>query len=510
MVKIPVRKKKCESGQAVVLVLTAMTVFLLAAGGLAIDGAHLYAHRQLAQAAADAAAQAGIESIFYATNTAGAHAFTATSGSNFTCTASDAKTPCYFAQTLNGFNQASDTVKVAFVTPATAGVSASGTTTIEDPVIQVTVQRNVPATLMKFLGWNTIPVQARGTAGIEDVLAAIPIIVTHPSNAGSLNFNGNPSIHILGGPRRSIQVNSTNANAIDTTACSNATVDLHLAGPNGDGADFGNSAESNPNFLTPCFTFVPGVGKYFDPTHWIVDPLASVPAPAVPTTPRTGPIHVSAGLSATVGSYTSTGQAACPSTKTPGGCDFFLPGDYATGISASGPNNYIAYFFPGIYYIHANGFQDGSNADMEMYPGANADTSAHGTGSGMLVYNTGTGTFQVGSNGAANLVGSDSTSDYKGILLFEDRNAPANTGTGSHKLGGGGNMTLVGTVYINNPLSVVTGTHYQNVKLQGNPGSSTNIQGEIIVNELQLGGNAGITMTLSPLQQNIRQIALIQ
>src|SRR6478672_12097824 len=113
----------------------AMSVFLLGAVGLAIDGSHLYAQRQLAQAAADAAAQAGIMSIFNVTNTTGTHAFTATAGSSFTCSTSDAKTPCYYAQTLNGFNQTSDTVTVAFPTAATAGLSSIPSVTFEDPVI---------------------------------------------------------------------------------------------------------------------------------------------------------------------------------------------------------------------------------------------------------------------------------------------------------------------------------------------------------------------------------------
>ena len=57
MVKPAVRKKKSEAGQAILLVIAAMSVFLLGAVGLAVDGSNLYAHRQAAQAAADAAAQ---------------------------------------------------------------------------------------------------------------------------------------------------------------------------------------------------------------------------------------------------------------------------------------------------------------------------------------------------------------------------------------------------------------------------------------------------------------------
>ena len=57
-----------EDGQAVILVVVAMSVLLIGALGLAIDGGQMYAQRQMAQAAADAAAQAGIMSIFTGTN----------------------------------------------------------------------------------------------------------------------------------------------------------------------------------------------------------------------------------------------------------------------------------------------------------------------------------------------------------------------------------------------------------------------------------------------------------
>jgi uncharacterized membrane protein len=73
---------KDEEGQAIIIVALAMSTFLILAIGLAVDGSNLYTQRQMAQAAADAAAQAGIMSIFDATNsipgnTAG---FTATVG----------------------------------------------------------------------------------------------------------------------------------------------------------------------------------------------------------------------------------------------------------------------------------------------------------------------------------------------------------------------------------------------------------------------------------------------
>ena len=57
------RPTNSEAGQAVLLVVVALSIFLLGAVGVAIDGSHLYAERQMAQAAADAGAQAAIMTL---------------------------------------------------------------------------------------------------------------------------------------------------------------------------------------------------------------------------------------------------------------------------------------------------------------------------------------------------------------------------------------------------------------------------------------------------------------
>src|ERR1700739_1304708 len=96
-----------EKGQALLLVVVALGVFLLGAIGLALDGAQLYAHRQMAQAAADAAAQAGLFSIFAGTVTCPIAGCVYT---NHTCAAADLSTAtptqylsaCTYAQ-ANGF-----------------------------------------------------------------------------------------------------------------------------------------------------------------------------------------------------------------------------------------------------------------------------------------------------------------------------------------------------------------------------------------------------------------------
>ena len=510
------------------MVMMGLSIFLMGAIGLAIDGSHLYAQRQLAQAAADAAAQAGIMSIFDGTNTSGTHQFAAVAGTTYTCSSTN-PTPCYYAQTLNGFGGAGDTVTY---TPNPTGVTFSNLSAL-DPInlLQVTITRNVPATVMTLLGWNTIPVSATGTAAILQVMSPVPIIVTHPSMAGALSSNGNPTVTICGGPSLSIQVNSNDTSSGALGMNSNTTIDLSHAGPldpgdcsTGTGADFGvfGLPASSP------FTFLKGAkpGAFRQPNSPIDDPLAGVSAPSTPS-------------AAPAPTALANGVSGCPASPAKP-CFLYAPGLYSSGINVA---NQTAVFEPGIYYVTSNGFQGGANSDMEMATGF-TDGSANRTGAtsatccgtstgwtgNILVYNTGNGSgdvFKVGSNGVANLVGSPSTCpsspcptpydvSYKGILFFEDRNSAAHVGPPSnkaHTLGGGGSMTLKGTIYITNTKAVMTTTpsQYQELDLQGTPGSTTTIQGEIITSNLNLGGNAGITMNLSSLPSyRVRQIALVQ
>ena len=95
-----------EAGQALLLVILGMGIFLLGAAGLALDGSNLYANRQMAQAAADAGAEAGALSIFDGSNSIAGNTHGFATNAGFQCASSDARTPCYYAQTLNGFNQA--------------------------------------------------------------------------------------------------------------------------------------------------------------------------------------------------------------------------------------------------------------------------------------------------------------------------------------------------------------------------------------------------------------------
>jgi len=511
------RSRNPQGGQAILLVVIAMSIFLFGALGLAIDGAQMYAQLQMAQVAADAGAQAGVMTLFDNTDPTN---LSTTTSFPFTCSTTSTVSPCDYVH-KNGFGTiASDTVTVDSPPTPMPGVAISSGTI----PIRVTVQRTINTTLIRFLGPATSTIHASGVAAIVDVYSPVPILITHPTLAGSLSSNGSPTVTVCGGPGRSVQVNSNNIGSAPKGGAllmnSNTTIDLSRAGPldpgnctTGTGANFG--VFGSPNAYP--FNFVSGVGQYQQPSSPVPDPLATVNPPTSPgPTAATNPTSLLNGFSGC--------PAAAVSTKP---CLLYIPGYYPNGIDVK---NQTAVFTPGIYYIDSNqGFQNSANGDAYMATGI-ADNAI--TGQGMLIYDTNsgppsaghanTGGFSIGANGTANLAGSgcsavtnvcDSTNTYKGILAFEDRNAVAHTGPNANKFGGGGAMSLIGTIYITptNAAMLTDPATYQETLLQGNPGSSTVIQGEIITSALTLGGNAGIKMNLSPLPTYVvRQVALVK
>src|SRR5436309_1940640 len=106
--------KNNEKGQALLLIVVVLGLVLMGGMGLAIDGAQIYSHRQLAQAAADAAAEAAVFSIFNKTYNP--------DGTAFTCSTAPANTACVYAA-RNGFG--SDTVDVSFPPSPQNGVAGS-------------------------------------------------------------------------------------------------------------------------------------------------------------------------------------------------------------------------------------------------------------------------------------------------------------------------------------------------------------------------------------------------
>jgi hypothetical protein len=348
--------------------------------------------------------------------------------------------------------------------------------------------------------------------------------------SGSLSTNGGVNVTICGGGGLSIEVDSNSSTAISVKG--SGTVDLRHAGPpdtgnclTGNGADLGVvGAQTTDPFGS---NYLPGTnGKYLAPDSYQKDPLAGVGAPSIPTiggaagggTLNGTQTNLAAGATGTAGGPADS--VTCPSSAGSHGCRVFTPGLYPTGITIGSSNQTTALFRPGIYYLQGSGgFTCTSGCSMQMVSGIVDGTCTYcsGTGwdgssattGGMLVYNTGTGQFDITANGSVTLIGAPvgagtgctvtPCTDYKGILFFEDRGAAANNSLpankNAHQLGGNGTLSLSGTIYLNS--TTMTASNYQELDLQGTSGNATTIQGEIIVGALSLGGNGGITMDLN-------------
>jgi Flp pilus assembly protein TadG len=519
-----------ESGQAIVLVLVALSLFLIGAVGLGIDASQLYAQRQLAQTAADAAAIAGAMSIFSGTNI-GSNAF---GSATLNCAAGDTHTPCYYAR-LNGFDKANDdTVKAEFFGPRTSPKDTAvepGVNLVNDPssvpvtLIRVTVLRPVPATLMRLIGGGAASVAAQATAGIVTTVSPVPMLILHPTAAGSLASNGSPNnITICGGPQRSIQVNSCAGTggsvadgAGDTAPCDKSgdayqfsgTIDLRKGGPkddgtctNGTGGDFGITGTPIPP--DPNNILLGSTGNYVEPAAPIPDPLWNlVPnPPADPGPPAFPPCKV------------GSGKPGCPAGQLFGcidpNCTLYYPGDYPAGIQIK---NDTAIFMPGLYYITGGGFAFAANGNAQMYspPGCSSDTTF---GCGMVIYLTKTGgTFSLqgnpGRSGGIDLRGACDTCTYAGVLVYVAHDAPAQT----HSFQGGGGLSLRGTIYMTNGLATMLKdpSHFQQWSFGGNPSGSTNIYGQVIVDELAMSGKPSVIMHLNPQGfLSVRKVALVR
>jgi hypothetical protein len=329
MKRIPTsRRRASESGQAAAVVLIVLAVFLLGVLGLVTDYAQIWAHRQMAQSAADAACQAGAGDLFLnyenASGASGSYGLDFSwIGKAFTCSSSSGNSVCTYAS-ING--NPGNSVSATFPSSFAGGPPLTGFGVIANPYIKVDVTENVPFTFSRFLhSQASFPVHAAATCGISPVTVPVPVVVLNKTAAQTLSLNGNPLISIIGGPLRSIQIDSSNAGAFSGGGTS--LVDLHLAGPMGTGGDIGVfGTEPQPSSKN----FNPGTGKWVSPAFPYGDPWASIAAPSAP---------------ATTGSVTSVGygENGCPD---PAGCVEFSPGNYvgckSSGSLTSGGNGCLA------------------------------------------------------------------------------------------------------------------------------------------------------------------------
>jgi hypothetical protein len=374
-----------RDGQAVILVVVAMSILLIGALGLAIDGGQMYAHRQMAQAAADAAAQAGILNILDGTNATSAHPFgTGTPPiASSTCTTADGRTPCVYARD-NGFGgTASDTVTLSFPTTV-PGVTLSSASV---PALAVTVKRTLKTGLIRFIGAGaTVTITAKGTAALVGTVSPNCIYALDPSAQNAFQATNGATVALNG---CSIAVNSSNSSALIVSGGSSVTASAISV--------VGGDVISGGSTITPAATN--GVPP-------ATDPLASLPSPAV---------------------------GACNFTNySPGWGTWTLnPGTYCGGINIS--NGATATFNPGTYIIKGGSL---------TLVGGTTDT-----GSGVMFYLTGTnatyGSVNI-SNGANVTFSGPASGPYMGVVFYQDRTI---TSAVNATFSGGVAMKVTGTLY---------------------------------------------------------------
>ncbi|HYD16403.1 MAG TPA: pilus assembly protein TadG-related protein [Candidatus Nanoarchaeia archaeon] len=381
------RRRSAESGQSTLLVILIIGILLLGFVALAVDYSHLWFKRQTAQGAADAACQAAAMNMLVAATGSATPTQGFTVGTNFNCSSTPAASPCKYAA-LNGYNAGglvsnteSREVLVSFP-GSVPGVTPPSSTLAPTPFVRVDVIDRARVFFAPlFTGNKTQDVRAGAVCGLVQAAAPIPLIVLNPTCNHAFEVSGSATLKIVGGPGRSVQVNSIGntpsashcAAATQSSAgqCSGSgTIDLSQGGPSFSGSDFGTfgGPDAAPTGYMPGAT-----GTWSSPSSPIPDPFATVPAPTRPTTLGTTQL-------------VDFGEWGCPDhTKQ---CRLYSPGLYTQPIQV---DNETAIFKAGVYFIEPTSYPGGSSGGTLCgSPSTNCTTNPSGQCRAALV---------VGNNG---------------------------------------------------------------------------------------------------------------
>lgn len=311
------QKRSSQHGQTLIPIVIFVGLFLMAMLGVAADYTQVWAHRQMAQGAADAACEAGAADLYLNAvdpSSSGQNGLQSFSwiGTGFNCSVNTSSPPCRYAS-LNGYSGSNVQVSFPSSLPGVATLPTSLTTAV--PYIEVTVTDPVPMSFTKMVGAaSTVSIKAKAGCGVSPVNVPVPLVILHTSASGALSVTGSSKIRIFGGPQRSVQIDSKDAAALTA-----GVVDLSQGGPASTGSDlavFGGPT-TQPNSVNVGTT-----GHYISPAAPFGDPFATKSVPGVP---------------GTVGSAKPVPFAmnGCPD---PNGCVEFTPGNY-TGCNKSGSIN---------------------------------------------------------------------------------------------------------------------------------------------------------------------------
>lgn len=416
-----------EAGQAAVLLILILGVFLLASVSFAVDFSNLWFLRQAAQTAADAACQAGAMDMLYAAQGTSLPDMGFTPGAAGNCATSSAATMCAyakyngFAPTSGGFSSTAPSVAVSWTFPSSnsvSGVTPAGGTPY--PFLQVLVQDNVKTWFMGLLGKNYQAVAASCTCGLLPGPQQAPLMVLNPAASGALSISGGTIIKIAGGVQNSVQINSTSPTAF---SCSGSgLLDTSTAGPGSAGGNV--SIVGGPPAAPTCgggSAWSGGTtGKWSGGVAAATNPYANVPAipmqgePVVAANPVPGYTpSVDPTYGNIDGTWVTTGVDSCPNTNPAqhyltynskygnvyGNCLEFNPGYYPSGIDTSSLAGYsgdVVIFQPGIYYLNGNLVVGSSTTIRNVWPATEPSTE------GVVFYFLSGGPEFGGGSGAPN------------------------------------------------------------------------------------------------------------
>jgi hypothetical protein len=313
------QRRSSQHGQTLIPIVIFIGLFLMAMLGVAADYTQVWAHRQMAQGAADAACEAGAADLYLNAvdpSSSGQNGLQSFSwiGADFDCSVNTSSPPCTYA-TLNGYSGSNVHVSFPSSLPGVAPLPSTLATTF--PYMEVTITDPVPMSFTKMVGAaSMVNIKAKAGCGVSPINVPVPLVILHTSASGSLSVTGSSKIRIFGGPQRSIQIDSK-----DSAALTAGSIDLSQGGPaipptGSDLAVFGGPATK------PGSVDVGSTGHYISPAAPFGDPFATKSVPPVP---------------GTLGSARPVpfGINGCPD---PNGCVEFTPGNY-TGCNKSSAIN---------------------------------------------------------------------------------------------------------------------------------------------------------------------------
>ena len=388
-----------EAGQASIAVVLMLSLFLLAVLAFAIDYTNIWFERQQVQTATDAACEAGAMDIYEIASGVTLPNMNFILGAAGNCNSYSTPGPamCWYANQngFNGYSGGSATVSWTFPT-AVAGVTAPPSSTTQYPFLQVNLSFPVKTYFSTLLtARQTQTVAATATCGVTQIMQGAPIVVLNPTISGALYYSGGASLAIVGGPPRSIVVNSSSTTAVQCG--SSGVIDTRSGGPNQTGSDVGayGGPSSAPGAASGCYGtngntglaagFSGGTTGHWDwPADPIADPYAGVPAAAgmrsvTPLTrsangyfiPTAAEIDGCPDQSPT--NYFGWGPPNYPLR----GCKEYAPGYYPSGISENG--NDVITFLPGVYYMDGDLAIGGSDTIRMAKPCASSQGVISGT-----------------------------------------------------------------------------------------------------------------------------------